>query len=132
MRTIPRRRRRRIAGLGARRLRRVATGAGCRSHRPRQPADGVRSAAIGAGEGALNLVIWTGYARARRERPGLRLGHAVRDGDRLQGHHDQDGTDSANMVQLMQTGEYDGVSASGDATLRLIAGGDVVADQLRT
>ena len=30
-----------------------------------------------------------------------------------------------NMVQLMKTGEYDGVSASGDATLRLIAGGDV-------
>ncbi len=29
------------------------------------------------------------------------------------------------MVQLMQTGEYDGVSASGDATLRLIAGGEV-------
>jgi putative spermidine/putrescine transport system substrate-binding protein len=35
------------------------------------------------------------------------------------------GLDSANMVQLMKTGEYDGVSASGDATLRLIAGGDV-------
>ena len=31
----------------------------------------------------------------------------------------------ANMVQLMKTGQYDGVSASGDATLRLIAGGDV-------
>ncbi len=27
----------------------------------------------------------------------------------------------------MKTGEYDGVSASGDATLRLIAGGDVAA-----
>jgi putative spermidine/putrescine transport system substrate-binding protein len=30
------------------------------------------------------------------------------------------------MVQLMKTGEYDSVSASGDATLRLIAAGDVV------
>jgi putative spermidine/putrescine transport system substrate-binding protein len=29
------------------------------------------------------------------------------------------------MVALMQSGEYDGVSASGDATLRLIAGGEV-------
>jgi putative spermidine/putrescine transport system substrate-binding protein len=29
------------------------------------------------------------------------------------------------MVTLMKTGNYDGVSASGDATLRLIAGGDV-------
>ena len=27
----------------------------------------------------------------------------------------------------MKTGQYDGVSASGDATLRLIAGGDVAA-----
>ena len=35
------------------------------------------------------------------------------------------GLDSGNMVQLMKTGQYDGVSASGDATLRLIAGGDV-------
>ena len=29
------------------------------------------------------------------------------------------------MVTLMRTGNYDGVSASGDATLRLIAAGDV-------
>jgi putative spermidine/putrescine transport system substrate-binding protein len=29
------------------------------------------------------------------------------------------------MVSLMKTGQYDGVSASGDATLRLIYGGDV-------
>jgi putative spermidine/putrescine transport system substrate-binding protein len=32
---------------------------------------------------------------------------------------------SDEMVTLMKTGQYDGVSASGDATLRLIAGGDV-------
>ena len=32
-----------------------------------------------------------------------------------------DMTDSGNGVDLMQTGEYDGISASGDATLRLIA-----------
>ena len=31
---------------------------------------------------------------------------------------------SDEAVQLMKTGEYDVVSASGDATLRLIAGGD--------
>ena len=41
------------------------------------------------------------------------------------------GVDSANMVQLMKTGQYDGVSASGDATLRLIAGGDVAGGQPR-
>ena len=32
---------------------------------------------------------------------------------------------SDEMVTLMKTGQYDGVSASGDATLRLIAAGDV-------
>jgi putative spermidine/putrescine transport system substrate-binding protein len=37
------------------------------------------------------------------------------------------GSTSDEMVQLMQSGEYDGVSASGDATNRLMAGGEVVA-----
>ena len=35
------------------------------------------------------------------------------------------GNTSDEMVQLMQSGEYDGVSASGDATERLMAGGEV-------
>jgi putative spermidine/putrescine transport system substrate-binding protein len=35
------------------------------------------------------------------------------------------GGTSDEMVTLMRTGNYDGVSASGDATLRLIAAGDV-------
>src|SRR5215212_9821537 len=35
------------------------------------------------------------------------------------------GNTSDEMVTLMRSGNYDGVSASGDATLRLIAGGDV-------
>ena len=35
------------------------------------------------------------------------------------------GNTSDEMVTLMKTGQYDGVSASGDATLRLIYGGDV-------
>jgi len=35
------------------------------------------------------------------------------------------GNTSDEMVTLMRTGQYDGVSASGDATLRLIYGGDV-------
>ena len=29
------------------------------------------------------------------------------------------------MIQLMRTGQYDGVSASGNASARLVAGGDV-------
>jgi len=83
---------------------------------------------VGDGEGALNLVAWASYVVG---------GHAeaVPDGGYdwvTQFEKDtgcivsvKTGLDSANMVQLMKTGEYDGVSASGDATLRLIAGGDV-------
>ena len=36
-----------------------------------------------------------------------------------------DMTDSNNGVSLMQSGQYDGISASGDATTRLIQGGTV-------
>lgn len=83
---------------------------------------------VGDGEGALNLIEWAGYVVG---------GHAE---EVPEGGYDwvsqfekdtgcivtvKQGLDSANMVQLMKTGEYDGVSASGDATLRLIAGGDV-------
>jgi putative spermidine/putrescine transport system substrate-binding protein len=82
---------------------------------------------VGQGEGALNLIAWAGYV----------VGGAG--GEQVQGYDwvtpfeqasgckvtVKVGLDSANMVQLMKTGQYDGVSASGDATLRLIAGGDV-------
>src|SRR3954454_16426901 len=84
---------------------------------------------VGAGEGALNLVAWAGYV------VGGTGGEKVPDGgiDWVTPFEQQTGckvkvtvgVDSANMVQLMKTGQFDGVSASGDATLRLIAGGDV-------
>ena len=85
------------------------------------------AASVGDGEGELNLVAWAGYV----------VGGTG--GEQVQGYDwvtpfetatgckvtVKVGLDSANMVQLMKTGQYDGVSASGDATLRLIAGGDV-------
>jgi putative spermidine/putrescine transport system substrate-binding protein len=84
--------------------------------------------AVGEGEGALNLVAWSGYV------VGGTGGEQVEGYDWVTPFEQATGckvnvkvgVDSANMVQLMKTGEYDGVSASGDATLRLIAGGDVV------
>ncbi|HEY3334735.1 MAG TPA: ABC transporter substrate-binding protein [Candidatus Limnocylindrales bacterium] len=83
--------------------------------------------AVGDGEGALNLVAWSGYV------VGGTGGEHVTGYDWVTPFEQASGCkvtvkvglDSANMVQLMKTGEYDGVSASGDATLRLIAGGDV-------
>ncbi len=79
---------------------------------------------IGAGEGELNLVIWAGYA----ERGDIDAGY-----DWVQPFETRTGckvnttemTDSSNGVSLMQSGQYDGISASGDATTRLIAGGIV-------
>jgi putative spermidine/putrescine transport system substrate-binding protein len=91
-----------------------------------QPAASV-GASLGPTEGELNLIAWAGYV----------VGGTG--GEQVQGYDwvtpfetatgckvtVKVGVDSANMVQLMKTGQYDGVSASGDATLRLIAGGDV-------
>ena len=82
---------------------------------------------VGEGEGALTLVAWSGYV------VGGTGGEQVEGYDWVTPFETTTGCkvtvkvglDSSNMVQLMKTGEYDGVSASGDATLRLIAGGDV-------
>ena len=72
---------------------------------------------VGAGEGELNLVAWAGYTEKAWVDPfvaasGCKVNVKV-------------GNTSDEMVALMQTGDYDGVSASGDATLRLIAAGEV-------
>jgi putative spermidine/putrescine transport system substrate-binding protein len=86
---------------------------------------------VGEGEGELNLVAWTQYVI------GGTGGEPVPDGgydwvtpfETATGCKTtvKVGASSSEMVQLMKTGQYDGVSASGDATLRLIAGGDVAA-----
>ena len=81
---------------------------------------------IGEGEGALNLVIWGGYAERGASDPNFdwvtpfetETGCIV---------NTQDMTDSNNGVSLIQSGQYDGISASGDATTRLIQGGLVSA-----
>ncbi|MDH4334453.1 MAG: extracellular solute-binding protein [Chloroflexota bacterium] len=80
--------------------------------------------AIGDPEDALNLIIWDGYAERGAIDPAY---------DWVTGFEDETGcmvnatpmTDSANGVQLLQSGQYDGGSFSGDATVRLMAAGDV-------
>jgi putative spermidine/putrescine transport system substrate-binding protein len=68
-------------------------------------------------EGQTNLVIWAGYAdKSWADDFTKQTGCKV---------VTKDGASSDDMVDLMDTGAYDGVSASGDATLRLIAKGDV-------
>jgi putative spermidine/putrescine transport system substrate-binding protein len=80
---------------------------------------------LGDGEGAVNLVAWAGYVEDGSTDPNVDW---VSDFESETGCevNVKIGNSSDEMVELMQSGEYDAVSASGDATLRLIAGGDVV------
>ncbi len=77
---------------------------------------------IGSGEGQLNLVAWEGYAQPEWVKPfEAATGCAV---------HAKYAGSSDEMVTLMRQGggsTYDMVSASGDASLRLISGGNVKA-----
>jgi putative spermidine/putrescine transport system substrate-binding protein len=91
---------------------------------PKAPADVTMQASVGAGEGSLNLIAWAGYAED---------GTNDKTVDWVTPFAESTGCDvnvkigatSDEMVKLMKTGQYDGVSASGDATLRLIYSGDV-------
>src|ERR1700712_1941755 len=79
---------------------------------------------VGNGEGQLNLIAWAGYVENGSNDPkvdwvtqfekdtGCKVNVKI-------------GNTSDEMVQLMRTGQYDGVSASGDASQRLIQAKDV-------
>ena len=79
---------------------------------------------VAGAEGQVNVVAWAGYIEDGSTDPAYdwvtpfteMTGCAV---------NTKLGNSSDEMVQLMQSGEYDGVSASGDATQRLISGGEV-------
>ena len=75
-------------------------------------------------EGELNLVIWVGYAEDGSNYPEFDWVTPF-EGETGCQVNTTDGVDSANMVSLMATGQYDGVSASGDATNRMIEAGTV-------
>jgi putative spermidine/putrescine transport system substrate-binding protein len=80
--------------------------------------------ALGKGEGALNIIVWAGYAENGADDPKVDWVTPFQKQTGCQVHA-KIGNTSDEMVQLMKTGQYDGVSASGDATLRLIYGGNV-------
>jgi putative spermidine/putrescine transport system substrate-binding protein len=79
---------------------------------------------VGAGEGKVNLIAWAGYVEDGSTDPKVNW---VSDFEKQTGCQvsTKVGNTSDEMVTLMRSGQYDGVSASGDATLRLIASGDV-------
>jgi len=83
----------------------------------------------GPGEGALNIIIWAGYAEKGANVPEYDWVSAFEQetGCKVS---TKPGNTSDEMVTLLRQGggsTYDGVSASGDATNRLIANGDVAA-----
>jgi putative spermidine/putrescine transport system substrate-binding protein len=75
-----------------------------------------------ANEGVLNMIAWEGYLDAKWVKPFQAQSHCKVNA-KYAGSSDE-------MVTLMRSGgggQYDMVSASGDASLRLIYGGDVAA-----
>ncbi|MEW1953065.1 hypothetical protein [Terrabacter sp. NPDC080008] len=79
---------------------------------------------LGTPEGEVNVLAWPGYVENGSNDPKVDW---VTDFEKSSGckvNVKTFGT-SDEAVQLMRTGQYDTVSASGDATLRLIAAGDV-------
>jgi putative spermidine/putrescine transport system substrate-binding protein len=66
-------------------------------------------------EGEVNVVQWAGYAQLVDEFK-AETGCTV---------NTKDGASSDDMISLIQTGAYDGVSASGNASVRLMTTGEV-------
>src|SRR4051794_17075840 len=81
-------------------------------------------AKLGKGEGKVNLIAWAGYVEDGSTDPKVDWVTPFEHKTGCQVNV-KVGNTSDEMVTLMRTGQYDGVSASGDATQRLIAGGDV-------
>jgi len=66
-------------------------------------------------EGEVNVVQWAGYAQLVDE-------FTAATGCKV---NTKDGASSDDMISLIETGAYDGVSASGNASVRLMATGEV-------
>ncbi|WP_221323169.1 ABC transporter substrate-binding protein [Actinoplanes sp. L3-i22] len=81
-------------------------------------------AALGAGEGTVNIVSWAGYVEDGTTDKSVDWVTPFEKETGCQVNNKVAAT-SDEMVTLMKTGDYDVVSASGDASLRLIYGGDV-------
>jgi putative spermidine/putrescine transport system substrate-binding protein len=96
------------------------TPAGSTTQQPPPTANMKPQTSIGAGEGALNLIAWGGYVDRSWADP-----FTAQTGCKI---NEKDAGSSDEMVSLMANGgggQWDMVSASGDADLRLIYGGDV-------
>lgn len=82
---------------------------------------------IGAGEGELNLIVWPGYAESGKNVPEYNWVTPFETKTGCKVKTIKEAGSSDEMVTLVNGGQYDGLSASGDATVRLIKDGKVSA-----
>ncbi|MBK9726163.1 MAG: extracellular solute-binding protein [Actinomycetales bacterium] len=100
------------------------SGGGGTANAPFTPPKLDKLAALGTPEGTVNVLAWPGYVEDGTNDPKVDWVTDFEKASGCQVNVKTFGT-SDEAVQLMRTGQYDVVSASGDATLRLIAAGDV-------
>jgi putative spermidine/putrescine transport system substrate-binding protein len=75
---------------------------------------------VGPGEGKLNLIAWEGYAQPQWVKP-----FEAATGCQVNAKYAGSSNEMVSLMAHGGGGQYDLVSASGDADLRLIYGGDV-------
>jgi putative spermidine/putrescine transport system substrate-binding protein len=80
--------------------------------------------ALGTGEGTVNIVAWAGYVEDGSDDPKVNWVTPFEQQTGCKVNVKVAGT-SDEMLTLMKSGDYDLVSASGDASLRMIYGGVV-------
>ncbi|MET7854322.1 ABC transporter substrate-binding protein [Streptomyces avermitilis] len=87
------------------------------------PPDLKAQSKLGKTEGQVNLIAWAGYVEDGSNDPKTDWVSSFEQRTGCQVNA-KTAASSDEMVKLMKTGNYDAVSASGDASLRLIASGD--------
>ncbi|GAA5036519.1 ABC transporter substrate-binding protein [Microbacterium fluvii] len=114
----------RTAAVGALAIGTIALLAGCGTSSGNSAGGGEEQTELGDTEGQVSILAWPGYVEDGSNDPTV---------DWVSGFEEKTGCTvtsksygtSDEAVSLMKTGDYDVVAASGDATLRLIAAGDV-------
>jgi putative spermidine/putrescine transport system substrate-binding protein len=106
-----------VAGLVAFMLVLAGCGGGGGGNNNTTSGGGEEPQKLGKGEGQVNLISWAGYVEPEWSKP-FEAKTGCKVNNKVAGTSDE-------MVALMRTGEFDGVSASGNASARLVEGGDV-------
>ena len=120
----PHRARRSSAALAGLAIASVALLTACGTQGAPSSGDATAPAKLGKMEGAVSLLAWPGYVEDGTNDPNVDWVSAFESDTGCTVTSKTFGT-SDEAFNLMKTGEYDVISASGDASLRLVAAGDV-------